>query len=350
MRGKRAAGRVSPPRNARANRVADAWTVAPRWGEHARRISARAGVVVAAILLGAGCAHTNRDLETQVRELKLELATVRAELRRCDRRSDSKTSEATPRVGGEVLPPLPVVRARPGAGPLPPARSLAPPRDEAALAHARGEIVVPGTGGLPEGFDTMGAPRGGTVGSDRDGGGATSPGPPIEFQTIDENGNVVPIGGQAPPAGSQAPGRPAQGGGAGDQSMAPPPPHEGATVEETYRRGLEALRARRYDEAERAFDDILARAPQHALADNALYWKGEVYYDQHDFQHALGLFRDVVERYPLGNKVPDAMVKAALCLLRLGVENEARSLLRRVIEMYPDSDAAEVARQRLPAM
>jgi tol-pal system protein YbgF len=117
-----------------------------------------------------------------------------------------------------------------------------------------------------------------------------------------------------------------------------------------YQDGMEALRAKQYGSALERFEIILTRHGEHGLADNALYWKGEVYYDQQQFGDALPVFQSVIEQYPLGNKIPDAMVKVALCFNALGRAQEAREILQQVLEIYPRSDAARVARTRLPTM
>ena len=77
---------------------------------------------------------------------------------------------------------------------------------------------------------------------------------------------------------------------------------------------------------------------------------GDANYDQGKFNDALELFQDVLRKYPLGNKVPDAMVKVGLCFQNLGKKRQARQILEQVIAIYPDSQAASVAASRLPTM
>lgn len=121
-------------------------------------------------------------------------------------------------------------------------------------------------------------------------------------------------------------------------------------AESLYREGMDALRMKQYGEAKTAFERLLREAPEDGLADNALYWLGESNYDQGKYRDALGLFQDVLRRYPLGNKVPDAMVKVGLCFQNLGNRAQARQILEQVLAIYPESPAAAVAASRLPTM
>jgi tol-pal system protein YbgF len=117
-----------------------------------------------------------------------------------------------------------------------------------------------------------------------------------------------------------------------------------------YQQALDALRAKQYSAARAGFEQVFQRAPEHHLSDNALYWLGEVEYDQKRFDLAAPAFERVMRDTPQGNKVPDAKVKLALCLLQLGQADKARILLREVAANYPGTEAAKVAAERLPAM
>jgi TolA-binding protein len=81
-----------------------------------------------------------------------------------------------------------------------------------------------------------------------------------------------------------------------------------------YRRSYEALRQGQHDGAVDGFREFLRRYATHDLADNAQYWLGECYYDSKDFPAAVREFRRVVERFPHGNKVPDACSRSATAI------------------------------------
>lgn len=120
-----------------------------------------------------------------------------------------------------------------------------------------------------------------------------------------------------------------------------------ATAIAEYQRLVALLRGGEHGAAITGFRRFVARYPKSDYADNAQYWLGEAYYDQKDFAAALREFERVAERYPRGNKVPAAILKAAFCRINLGQTRRAIALLERLIADYPDSRPAGLAREKL---
>ena len=114
-----------------------------------------------------------------------------------------------------------------------------------------------------------------------------------------------------------------------------------------YRRSYEALRQGQHDGAAEGFREFLRRYPAHDLADNAQYWLGECYYDSKDFSSAVREFRRVVERFPHGNKVPDALLKVGYSYLALGSVEAGKQTLEQLIRSYPRHETAVLATARL---
>ena len=125
-----------------------------------------------------------------------------------------------------------------------------------------------------------------------------------------------------------------------------PSAHDAAAAD-AYRAAVELVRAGKHDEAIAKLRDFLRAHPGHDYADNAQYWLGEAYYDRKDYQRALAEFRVAVDKYPRGNKVPDAMLKVAYCYLALGQLDKARFVLEQVVTIYPDTEPALLASRRL---
>ena len=92
---------------------------------------------------------------------------------------------------------------------------------------------------------------------------------------------------------------------------------------------------------------MIARYPTHDYADNAQYWLGEAFYDQHDYPRAVSEFRATVSAYPLGNKVPDALLKIGLAYAALGEPAKARAALEQVLRQFPKTSPAAIAATRL---
>jgi len=109
---------------------------------------------------------------------------------------------------------------------------------------------------------------------------------------------------------------------------------------ETYQRGD-------YEGARRKFEAFLKQYPNTELSDNAQFWIGETYYARKDYEKAILEYEKAIAKYPEGDKISAALLKQALAFLELGDKTNGRNLLRRVIDRYPQSEQAEVAKKRL---
>lgn len=120
-----------------------------------------------------------------------------------------------------------------------------------------------------------------------------------------------------------------------------PPPDQGAVRQ--YRAALSHLRDRRIPDAIAGLDAFLRDHATHPYADNAMYWRAEIDYTRRDYSSALARFARLLERYPRGNKVPDALLRIGLCYERMGQRSRARRVFSRLRRQYPDTVAARMA-------
>lgn len=114
-----------------------------------------------------------------------------------------------------------------------------------------------------------------------------------------------------------------------------------------YRAAVELVKAGQHDAAVAALRTFLEKHPRHDYADNAQYWLGEAFYAHKDYPHALTEFRNVIETYPRGNKVPDALLKVGYCYQAMGQTEKARAVLEQVVNLYPKTEPAALAAKRL---
>ncbi|RJP75632.1 MAG: tol-pal system protein YbgF [Candidatus Zixiibacteriota bacterium] len=105
-----------------------------------------------------------------------------------------------------------------------------------------------------------------------------------------------------------------------------------------------------YDLARMGFEEYLSRYSDTELADNALYWLGEVEYVQHNYDAALQKFREVETRFPNGNKVAAALFKIGLIQIQMNQEAEARDTFTRLAQRYPGTPEAAQAQQKLKTL
>jgi tol-pal system protein YbgF len=119
------------------------------------------------------------------------------------------------------------------------------------------------------------------------------------------------------------------------------------SVGDLYKDAYETFQKGNLEGARRKFEAFLKQYPNTELSDNAQFWIGETYYLKKDFEKAILEYEKAIVKYPEGDKIPAALFKQALAFLELGDKTNARNLLKRVIERYPHSEQAEMAKKRL---
>ncbi len=139
-------------------------------------------------------------------------------------------------------------------------------------------------------------------------------------------------------------------GAAGPTVAIVPNPVTGARSEgewEAYQAAFSILRSGRYAEATTAFEAFLAQYPSGRFTDNALYWLGESHYAVRAFDRALPYFQQIVDRMPNSGKYADALLKIGFIHHERRELDQARAVLEKLQQDYPDTTAANLASQRL---
>ena len=117
-----------------------------------------------------------------------------------------------------------------------------------------------------------------------------------------------------------------------------------------YKNAYETYQKGDYEGSRRKFEAFLKQYPNTELSDNAQFWIGETYYAKKDYEKAILEYEKAIAKYPEGDKIPAALFKQALAFLELGDKANGRNLLRRVMDRYPESEQAEMAKRRLDAI
>lgn len=148
-------------------------------------------------------------------------------------------------------------------------------------------------------------------------------------------------------------------------SMGPAPsPGTGGQPAQLYQSAYIDFSKGNYVLAVSGFREFLRRFPDSDLADNAQYWIGEAHFSLARTYAAQGQpgkvgpaleqavleFRKVIVNYPRGDKAPTALYKEALALLELKQQSLARARLQYVLDHFPQSEEAHLARERLAAL
>ena len=102
-----------------------------------------------------------------------------------------------------------------------------------------------------------------------------------------------------------------------------------------------------YDLAVAGFESFLSQFPATSLTAHAQYWIGESYYNKKEYRQALDAYKRVLDDPRKNDKIPAALLKSGSAYAELGDPAKARSLFKRVIEEYPQTNEATLAKQRL---
>lgn len=135
-------------------------------------------------------------------------------------------------------------------------------------------------------------------------------------------------------AGSPAPSSPAA------SAPAPAPRELYSQAYADYARG-------NYDLAIQGFSEYIRNYPGTDFTDNAQYWIGECLYSKKLYEEAIESWNTLFKDYAESDKLPDGRVKKGMALERLGRKSQALVEYRYVVDRYPNSQAARIARERL---
>lgn len=226
-----------------------------------------------------------------------------------------------------------------------------------ALAEARAARA-----GSPAGAPfSEGAPAGGAppVGSGEMGAAAPPPSPSAGGASSPGESAAPMAGMPAPSPGAAVPSPSPSVPGAVSSAPTPPavtPGPAAATNEiRDYEDAFRLYRSGSYREAIGRFEAFVQTYPSSDYADNALFWLGECHYKLGEHERAVLAFADVVERFPAGNKVPDALYRQGVALLEIGRASgqeasyrpAAREIFERIVKQHPTSDRVAEAKLQL---
>lgn len=117
--------------------------------------------------------------------------------------------------------------------------------------------------------------------------------------------------------------------------------------EEMYNNSYSKLSKGDLKDAREEFKKFLELFPETEYSDNAQFGIGETYYKEKKYEEAILAYEEVIKKFPRGNKVPDAMLKQAFSFLALNDSNSAKLLMQKIIDRFPSSEQAEIARAKM---
>jgi tol-pal system protein YbgF len=119
---------------------------------------------------------------------------------------------------------------------------------------------------------------------------------------------------------------------------------------QAYDSAMEVFKTGDYKRAAAALQDFVKRYPESAYAANAQYWLGNAYYAQRDYKNAIAAQEVVTTTYASSAKAPDAMLNIATSYAELKDKVKAKKTLQTLVSKFPDSQAAQSAKDRLAVL
>lgn len=95
-----------------------------------------------------------------------------------------------------------------------------------------------------------------------------------------------------------------------------------------------------------ALNAFLKKYPSTGYRESALYWMGNAHYGLRQYKEAITAFRALLAAAPGHQRAPEALLSIANCHSELKETKAARKALDDLVKTYPDSEAAQVARER----
>jgi tol-pal system protein YbgF len=102
--------------------------------------------------------------------------------------------------------------------------------------------------------------------------------------------------------------------------------------------------------SQKALFDFIQRYAGSGYAPSALYWLGNAQYSNRDYKEAIINFRNMMSRNPDHVRAPEAMLSIANCQLEMKDPKSAKKTLEDLMKVYPKSEAAFAAVERLRAL
>lgn len=110
---------------------------------------------------------------------------------------------------------------------------------------------------------------------------------------------------------------------------------------------LAIFRKGEFDTAQTELVAFVKRYPQSGYNPSALFWLGNAQYATRNYKEAVINFRALLSLAPGHTRVPEAMLSIANCQVELKDPKSARKTLEDLLRLYPQSEAAQAAKDRL---
>jgi tol-pal system protein YbgF len=126
----------------------------------------------------------------------------------------------------------------------------------------------------------------------------------------------------------------------------PPSARERAFYDDAYT----AYKRGDYATAREKLNKFIEAFPQSQYKVNALFWIAECSYQEKRYEEAIIKYDEIITTYPHHPKASSALLKQGFAFLMIGDHTDGVLILKKVIDLYPTSDQAEIARRKLDTL
>ena len=131
---------------------------------------------------------------------------------------------------------------------------------------------------------------------------------------------------------------------------APAAPVSNPEADQIFHQASQAWTDTKYDEAQKYFQEFIAKFPADSRAPEAQLQIGLADYNKADYANALRSFQEVIQRYPGSSSEPEAAAQMGYSYIGLNQMAEARTALEQVLERYPNYEQIEKVKEVLAGM
>ncbi|MEF9426122.1 MAG: tol-pal system protein YbgF [Candidatus Mariimomonas ferrooxydans] len=118
-------------------------------------------------------------------------------------------------------------------------------------------------------------------------------------------------------------------------------------AKDIYLEAYRTFKEEKFKAAREQFEALLGKYPESELSDNARFWIGESYYRRKNYEDAILAYQELFDNNPRSDKVPGALLKQGLAFYELKKERIGKTILDQLIEKFPDSEQAGIAKKKL---
>jgi TolA-binding protein len=115
-------------------------------------------------------------------------------------------------------------------------------------------------------------------------------------------------------------------------------------ISKTYRLAIQLFGQKSYQSAKQNFEEALAHNYKKASAN---YYLGEIAYYTQEYSDAISYYKESASLYDKASYMKVLYLHTAISLARTGQEDKAKGFFQFVVDNYPNTKAAEIAKKNL---